>query len=297
MTMPTFIVVGVAKAGTTSIYQYALQHPGIHMSPVKETNYFALYGTPPSFTGPGDDTLVNRTSLHRREDYEAMFADAPPGVPRGEASPRYMFHPSVPARIHADVPDARLVVSLRQPVDRAYAAWAWSRMSAREKEPFEVAITLGDERYEAGWGWGSYLRASRYADQLERYYELFDAEQIHVSIFDDFVRDPVSAMQAIFAHVGADPAFEPDVSTAHYGSGIIRNPALRRVWEASSGIRTRLRPLWPPRLRTAAYRFVTRSATKPALDPELRRRLTDEFGDDIRRTSELIGRDLSHWLA
>jgi len=296
MPLPTFIVLGVAKAGTTSVYSYAKQHPGIHMSPTKETNYFALYGEPSTFKGPGDATLTNTTSIHLRSDYEAQFAGAPQGAVTGEASPRYMYRPEVPSRIHNDIPDARLIIGLRHPVDRAYATWAWSRMSAREPHSFEDAILLDKERFDAGWGWGSYVRGSRYADQLERYYRLFDREQIHVYLFEDFAKDPATEMQRIFGHIGADPTFVPDVSKAHYGSGIIPNPLLRKLWESSFRARARLRPLWPPRMRRAAFRFMTRSARKPALDPELRRRLTADFRDDINRTANIVGQDLDHWL-
>jgi hypothetical protein len=296
MPQPTFIVIGVGKAGTTSIYEYAAQHPDIHMSPTKETNSFAAYGQPLAHTGPGDDTLVNRTSIHRWEDYQAQFSGAPAGAVCGEASPRYMWDPRVPKRMHRDLPDVRLVLALRHPVDRAYAAWVWSRMSARETEPFEVAIELDAERFEAGWGWGIYRRVSRYADQLERYYAHFDREQIHVHLFEDFARDPITVMRRIFDHVGADPTFVPDTHATHFGSGIIQNRVFRTMWESSVGIRTRLRPLWPARLRHAAYRFVTRSARKPELDPDLRRRLTREFRDDIERTASLTGLDLAHWL-
>jgi hypothetical protein len=297
MPLPNFIVIGVAKAATTSVHAYADQHSEIFMSPVKETNYFALYGKPPDSAGPGDNTIRNRQSVFRRPDYEALFEGRTTQRILGEASPSYMTVSEVPSRIAGDIPECRLVVGLRQPVDRAFAAWTWARMSGREKLPFEAAIRLGAEREAARWGWGNYLEQGYYADQLERYLELFPGNQLHSYLFEDFVGDPVGVMQGIFRYLDVDSSFVPDTSRMHNRSGIIRNRVLRRLWETSSGIRDRVRPSVPERLRHRAFDAVTSRSVRPQLDPALRARLTFAYRKDILRTQELIGRDLSHWLA
>lgn len=242
MPLPNFIVIGVAKAATTSVYSYAAQHPEIFMSPTKETNYFALYGRPPAFAGPADRTIVNRQSVFRREDYEAQFDGRSTEPVAGEASPRYMAVSEVPDRIAADIPHCRIVVGLRHPVDRAFAAWSWIRMRGIERLPFDEAIGVGAAREAADWSWGNYLRLSHYADQLERYLAVFPRDQLHVYLYEDFAHDPVEVMRGIFRFLGVDASFAPNTRRRHARSGVITNRGVRKIWEASGGLREVIRP-------------------------------------------------------
>src|SRR4051794_8464443 len=104
MTLPTFIILGAAKAGTTALYHYVKQHPQVFMSPIKETNFFALAGEPPDFRGPGDDATINYFSLTTLEAYRAQFRDSASARAVGEASPLYLYSPKVPPRIKELLP-------------------------------------------------------------------------------------------------------------------------------------------------------------------------------------------------
>lgn len=295
LALPNFIGAGVAKAATTSLHAYAHQHPDIYMSPVKETNYFYLYGEPARFRGPGDRTIINRRSITREEEYLALFSGRSEPV-LGEVSPRYMADARVPGRIAADIPEVKLVIGLREPVDRSFAQWTWARMAGRERLPFAEAIELGEKRDSEGWGWGNYLKLSYYADQLERFYDLFDKSKIHIYLFEEFAADPIGEMQRVFAFLGVNPEFVPNVAQRHNRSGVLPSGWKRALWEASAPLRDVIRPAIPSRLRHRAYVSVTRGSRSPELDPETRTELGQLFRDDILRTQHLIGRDLAHWL-
>ena len=297
MPLPTFIVIGVARAATTSVHAYAAQHPDVFMSPVKETNYFSFFGRPPAFRGPGDASMVNRESIYDRDEYLALFEAAPAGIGAiGEASPRYMVTPETPERIASVIPGCRLVVGLRHPVDRAFSHWAWARMTGRETLSFEEAIDAEDERRAEGWGWGDYMGRGFYSAQLQRYLEVFPRDQIHAYLFEDFEADPIGEMQRVFEFIGVDDGFTPDVSSRPNSAGAISNPVVRSLWRGSSRIRDLIRPLLPRRWRTAAFRYVTRRTEAPRLDPDVRQRLTDRFRNDIVATAELMDLDLDSWL-
>jgi hypothetical protein len=111
--LPNFLIVGAGRSGTTSLYEYLRQHPQVFMSRVKEPNYFAFEGEIPH--GPGAAWL-RATSVRTREAYEALFAEAGSARAIGEASARYLRSEGAPERIHALLPDARLVGILRNPV-------------------------------------------------------------------------------------------------------------------------------------------------------------------------------------
>ncbi|HHP7231872.1 MAG TPA: sulfotransferase, partial [Xenococcaceae cyanobacterium] len=117
MKLPTFLIVGVQKAGTTSIYNYLQEHPQVYMSPVKETNFLER---------DWEKTLAENSQLKNRiatfEDYCQLFTAVKDEIAIGEASPNYIFHyESSASRIQKYTPDAQLIVVLRNPTERAYS--------------------------------------------------------------------------------------------------------------------------------------------------------------------------------
>ncbi len=122
MTLPDFFVAGAPKAGTTALHAALAQHPELYLSPVKEPKFFLTDGPPPTQGGPGD-AKTYREHVWRRQDYEDLFAAAPPGTRRGESTPFYLYSHDAQRRIRALIPQARLIVVLRDPVERAHSNW------------------------------------------------------------------------------------------------------------------------------------------------------------------------------
>jgi hypothetical protein len=289
VTLPNFIVIGAAKAGTTALYWYLAEHPAVFMSRVKETNFFAynvdsdgrlLYGDPD----------VHRFPVKTQEEYEALFQKVGSATAFGEASPLYLESPQAAARMRAIVPEARIVCSIRHPVDRAYSDYLmYLRRRGREFDPGrELTAAATWARPDSRW-----MQVSRYHPQLERYFDAFPRERIHVLLFDDIRRGAIEATQAVYRFVDVDPSFVPDLGTPHAPGGVPAVPLLEGLLSKAASLRP-----WVP---TTAAKWVRRMRAKtlrkaPALPSGLRSELTAHFRDDIRRTSELIGRDLDHWL-
>ncbi len=167
--LPDAVILGAQKCGTTSLHGYLVQHPGVIAPLRKEVHFFDL-------------------NYARGENwYRAHFGrDGEPGL-NLDASPYYLFHPAVPQRMHALLPDARMVVLLRDPARRAYSHYWHERAKGREPLDFEAAIAAEPDRIEvadARLAGGSlerspdhqhfsYLARGRYAEQLERWFALF----------------------------------------------------------------------------------------------------------------------------
>src|SRR5206468_5150499 len=133
--LPNFIVIGAAKAGTTALYWYLAEHPAVFMSRVKETNYFAF-----GLDGEGrllyGDPEVHRFPVRSLSEYEHLFANAADAAAVGEASPIYLECPQAAARIRTLLPGARIICSLRHPVDRAYSNYLMAlRHQGRRFDP------------------------------------------------------------------------------------------------------------------------------------------------------------------
>lgn len=292
VTLPNFIIIGAAKAGTTALYWYLAEHPDVFMSRVKETFYFA-YGLDAAGNLLYGDPEAHRFPVRTLSEYEALFADADGALAIGEASPIYLECPQAAGRIRSLIPDARLICTLRHPVDRAYSDFQmYLRRRGRRLDPArDLTADAAWARPDSRW-----MAVSRYHEQLVRYFDLFPREQLHVILSGDLKGHPVESVQQLYGFVGVDATFTPDFDTPHNVGGIPVSALLEKVF-TSPAIRTALEPWLPDRAANWFRRLRTRAMRKaPALPPDLRAELTSRFRDDILRTSELIGRNLDHWL-
>lgn len=291
---PTFLIVGVAKAGTTSLYEYLGQHPQIFVSPVRAPNFFGLGEQPsPTYGGPVKSRPIHAPTLAA---YHALFEGAQTARALGEGSSYFNFTPRAAARIQQYIPQARLLIILRQPAERAYSQYLYARrMGWEPATTFQAALDEEPRRQAEGWfPFLCYRESSLYADKLRAFYERFPAEQIHLSLFDDFRRQPLVVMRQIYHFLGVDPDFTPDVSVSH-------NPAAVGLWPwLRSPHNEKAARLWrylPGGLRQRLFQQMSKvNVVQRALDPRLRRQLTAEFHNDITATQTLIGRDLTDWL-
>jgi hypothetical protein len=274
MTLPNFLVIGAAKGGTTSLYHYLRQHPDIYMSPMKEPNYFT-----------DEDQLFGKRSVRSRTEYERLFDGVKDEHAIGEATPRYLNAIGGVARIHADLPGVRLIATLRQPADRGYSAYLMRFTDSREWTSAEDVLRPGNYQFDSGI----------YYPKLRRYFDTFPREQIKVILFDDLIARPQETVQSLCVFLGVDPDFAVDTTIRFNPTFSPRFVRLTRLFNATATLVAKHAP-WASGtgLGTPLRRLLLR---KPdPMPPLLRRRLTDEYRDDIIATGKLIGRDLSHWL-
>lgn len=300
MTMPNFLIIGTAKAGTTSLYHYLKQHPEIYMSPKKEPRFFAFEGRKPAFKGPGDQTHINTTTVTSLDDYKALFSSAKHERAIGEASVIYLYYcETASSCIKRYIPDTKLIVILRNPVDRAFSAFTHLVRDGYERlTDFDQAIEEEGRRIASNWTpmW-HYTRRGFYYHQLRRYFQLFDRERIGVWLYEDFKSDPLAVLQEIFGFLEVDDSFAPDTSLRYNPSGVPKNRPLQTALARLS----RIKPYLHPRLSDAAVRIATKvrrwNMDAPAqLSSQSRKRLIEVFRSDIEKLQELIRRNLSAWL-
>lgn len=299
MSLPNFLLIGAAKAGTTSLYHYLGQHPEVYMSPVKEPNFLAFApGETAHYRGPLDAERLSRPYTIDRAAYERLFDGVAGQRAVGEASHWYLYHPGAPARMRQIVPEARLLAVLRNPVDRAYSTYLHLRRTGQETLPtFTAALDAEAGRIADGWAWGHYTRRGFYHAQLQRVYAAFPAAQVHVMLYDDLQADPLKLMQDAYRFLGVDPTFVPDLSLRFQQSGIPKHPWVERLLSAPIPLKKTLRTVLPPRFYRLKQDLQKRNLVRPPLPPEVRRRLLACFRDDVLHLQDLLNRDLSAWLA
>ncbi len=306
-TLPNFLIIGAAKSGTTSLYYYLKDHPDIFMSAVKETNFFLGDGKTATREIGLDGKAREISRVSTLTEYSALFQNAVTEKARGEASPKYLYYPGTAERVKAAVPDAKIIAALRHPVERAYSAFLHHvRENQEEYTDFGAALRAEPERIERGVDPKFHYRnRGFYFKQLEPYYKVFSAENMHVYLYEE-LRDPLGLLRHLFGVLGVDPSFTPDVSAQHNISGVPKSKLLHSVYgflksNNRNTVKELGKRLLPTTLRQRLKGRVVRdlqknNLSKPSLAPETRADLLQGYKEDILKLQNLIGRDLTHWL-
>jgi len=265
---PNFLVIGAPRAGTTWIERHLRQHPQVFLPARKELHFFDR-----------EENFSKGIGY-----YKGFFRRADGAVALGEATPDYLHHPAAAERIKRHLGDVKLIVSLRDPVDRAYSRYWNARGKFAENEglSFEEKLRRKPQFVYEGY----------YFDHLSRYLELFDRRSLLCLLFDDLKADGAAFMRTIYEFLGVDARFEPRNSDS--------------VVNASASKRRNGRSATLFYLRGAASKLglagladkldeLNRSSIPP-IDPATRRRLLHEhYLAQIEALEGLIGRDLGAW--
>ena len=301
MALPDFVVAGVPKSGTTALHAALARHPGLFLSPIKEPKFFLTDGPPPTKGGPGD-ALTYREHVWQRDRYEALFDAAPAGTLPGESTPLYLYDPAAMARIRQTIPAVKLIVILRDPVERAHSNW--THLWSAGLEPigdFVRACAEEEQRIEACWvSFWHYKGLGRYGEQLAHAFTPFPREQVLVLRYRLLIDEPAATLDKICAFLGVETGAadrdprrtSPRTRSARWPTAPSRRHARQR----------RRRPPAPRSAATAAThrleRFLQRDAReRQPLGWEQRQELLPAFADDIRLLETVLGEDFSDWLA
>ena len=286
--MPNFFIVGAAKAGTTSLHAYLQQHPDVFMSGLKEPHYFSSFAVKKQF-----DNFM--PVIRDPGEYQDLFAGSESCKAVGDASPSYLCDRHAASRIKSAVPDAKIIISLRNPVQRAFSQYLMEYHEGNETESFAKALRKDELRPEKGWGVSfQYVDLGLYADQVERYLEVFGPKNVLVILFEDFVRDIPAAMLQIAGFLDIDPAGFPESAfvKAHNPFEESRGRIARLILRCRP-VRVIAKKWFPQGLRTAVRdRFLFKETAKPKLDDNIRRELASRFEIDLSRLEQLLDRDL-----
>jgi hypothetical protein len=274
--LPTFLVIGAAKCGTTSVCELIAGHPEAFMTDPKEPNYFAI---------EEDDRFVQR-----RTWYESLYEGAERYKARGEGStsqtnPRRISWAS--RRLFETVPESRLIYMVRHPVRRIESDWKMRSHYARKNVP--IARAVAEDPH--------YISYGLYWQNLAYYRRLFADEQILVVFLEDFRAYPERELARVFRHIGVDPDYAP--GDAHQPRMAAKD--FRTYGRVASALRKApgfelARKTLPRGLVTAIKKMTTRVRRfEVAWDPEARSSVADAFRDDAAALLEHCGKPAGFW--
>ncbi|HYI21524.1 MAG TPA: sulfotransferase [Candidatus Limnocylindrales bacterium] len=300
--VPNLFIIGAPKSGTTSLYEYLKGHPEIFMSVVKEPCYFAR--------DLALDDSGNFLVYERDKDlYFDLFKEAGDAKRLGEGSTRYLYSKEAPALINEASPDARIIAMVRNPIDMAHSLHAHKLAAGTEDlDQFEDALAAEADRDDgkripahSNPLLSTYRDRARFGEQLPRWFDAIGRDRVHVIVLEDMIRDPEEEFRRVLEFVGVDPTWRPESFAAHNTAHSARSRSIRRVLNGRIpqwfvwGLMPKVIGDTRTRGMVRNFRhswFHRKPITKDPLSPELRRQLEDEFMPDVKRLSELLGRDL-----
>jgi hypothetical protein len=291
-----FLVIGAARSGTTALTSFLAEHPDVFVTSPKEPHFLAFPGGAPRFVGLGDDDLINRAAVRDEQAWRALFRGRAESR-RGEGSVTTLAYPeaSVPAIERYCAPGCRLVVMLRDPVDRAFSSWLYLRSRGYDAGSFEQCLDAEEERTRAGWShmW-QLARLSRYAEQLRPFTAAF-GDRLLVVVQEEFEADPTGQLRRVLEFLEVDPDADIDPSRRVNASGVPRSRTVTsalNVLRRSPALRRVVTAVVPQRQRE---RVRSANLDRRTMEPATRAGLAALLADDVRDLQDLLGRRLTMW--
>ena len=310
--IPNFFIVGAPKAGTTSLYAYLDQHPQVYMSAIKEPNFFAEEIREVNFAPQARRAIARDGNSLRQflsgpmrakrfggivtdwEDYRSLFSNAGDELALGEASVCYLWSPTAAERIASSIPDAKILVMLRDPAERAFSQYLHGLSTGDIRWSFREHIRR-NVRHHTGQFCVHYpfLEFGLYSGQLCRYLRKF-GRNVWVGFHQDFEDRPLETYRDICRFLGIHQEFSPGMDRRHLESDVPRLTSIgwlkrTRAWRATA-------PLTPSRIRVLMRRMLLHPPGISRMAPADRNYLVDYYREDIHRLADLLRRDLSRWL-
>jgi len=287
-----FLIVGAARSGSTTLYDYLKIHPDIYLPDLKEPHFFS-----------GVSPMINT-----KEEYIGIFNNYQGESAVGEASTSYLFVPSTAKNIFDNLGKIKIIIILRNPVDRAYSTWLQSHDHRDiENLSFEDALKMEESRYQNRhelyfWPSVMYFRAGLYFEQVNRYINTFGKENIYVLIFEEFIKNPIFYCKRIYSFLNVNDSYTPPIMIKNKYS----KPRIQFLYDFISPppkLFLSLYKKFPNKIRQYIYLLVSKihkanrndAVKKQPLSTDTRKELQNKYYENIKKLEELLERDLSIW--
>lgn len=288
MRLPDFLIIGAAKSGTTTLYQYLTKHPQIYLSPIKEPQFFA----------------VDEVYAQGMDWYSSLFLEAQPGQVCCEASTDYTKLPRYPetaARIAKALPNIKMIYVMRHPVERAYSYYVHLARGEKIQETFAENL----QRTSIA------LDASFYMQQIEHYLQFFPRESFLFLLMEDIIYQPEQTLQQVCNFIGIDDSINlfqlhQQEVTANSGKNYFEDTIRAKITaplRSLPGVE-KVKDVIPQPWRDTAYKLLQKSAygqsvkqqyKAPPMAIETRQMLLEQFDQPNQELAKFLNRDLSKW--
>ncbi len=295
--VPNFLIVGAAKAGTTSLFHYLNQHPDVYIPTIKECRFFSQM--PRNQKGLGAEKFANE-GVRDWNEYKKLFAGRREKA-LGDISNDYLYYYETSIKnIKKYLGEkVKIIIILRNPIDRAYSNYLHAVREGWENLSFEEALEKEEERIKNGWTWPyHYVKVGMYYEQVKAYIENF--KNIKIYLYED-LENIQNFMESLFLFLEVEP-LKLNFNRHYNISGYPKNRIIHYLLTKDNIFKKILRPLFrkflPEKIREdIRFKIMQKNLKKMSMKKETRRKLVQIYRDDILKLQELVKRDLSMWLS
>jgi hypothetical protein len=285
---PDFIIVGAPKAGTTSLYHYLNANLSVFMTEPKEVNFFSYVQL------EKQNLFYSDFKVKTDAAYKALFSKGDKNQVKGEASVSYLFYPDVAKSIYEYNPECKIIMVLRDPIERGYSHYLMDLKLGLVDLPYEDIVFKRGDHKNMGLYYQQYVELGLYAKQVKRYLDVFPREQIKIYTQEQLKADTPSVVSDLFGFLGLQKSNYTDTGISHNQFSMPRNKVIAWVYS-----RVRLRKLlssvFPYKARTFINTYLFKKGRKPAMATNIRSRLVKIYREDMLFLNELIEQDVSSW--
>ncbi len=278
---PNLFIVGAPKAGTTSLYNYFKQIPGIYMSPIKEPNYFSKK------TIPENHTLK---PIRDKKKYLDLFSGSKEEKFFGEASPQYLADPDTPKLIHHVSPYAYIIISIRNPIERLYSSYLMAMRGGQLKTTFHDVIqhALTHKIYKCESGYMIRLNSGLYSKHIKNYLDIFGKKQIKILIFEKWNIEVKKTLNEITEFLKLNYTVTENFHST-YNPYVVPREQIPQGIFSNNVVRKISRNVMGESTRKFFGSFFFKEGKKPEINAEDRKKLAKFYFDDVREIEKLLG--------
>ncbi|UOQ87010.1 sulfotransferase domain-containing protein [Gracilibacillus salinarum] len=293
---PNLFIVGAQKSGSTSLYYYLNQHPSVFFSKEKEPRYFNYKYNKNLQNGPGDRKWDNSRITNFKE-YIDLFKNVRDEKIIGEATIEYLYFSEVAQELKKFNKNSKIIIILRDPKERAYSAYTHLCRDLRENLSFKDALLEENKRIDSGYHqiW-HYKNVGLYYNQVKTYYDVFGYNNVKVVLYDDLLNNPNNLLVEIQKFLELE-VHSIKTSNKYNQSGIPKNKFIQEIILNDNMVKSTVKKFLPLNIRNKLrHKAISMNIEKPKMDSEVRGYLIEFFREDIMKTQNIIGRDLTSWL-
>lgn len=276
-------IVGTPKAGTTSLHHYLNEFPEILMSSEKEPDYFSDKEILEQGLYYGEsriDSLIKYNNLFSKRDKEKFL---------GEASVSYLFYPEVSKRIKEYNPESKIIIMLRNPIDRAFSHYLMDYRLGLTSKSFEEEF-----KNQESLNFQQYFLLGNYYNQVKKYLEFFETKNVHIIWYSDFKQNAEKELQKVIKFIGLNSDFKVDFNKVHNSFSMPKNNMIRKIYSVV-WLRKILTFIFPEKLVNWIKSILFNKGKKPKLSEESREVLFSYYKSDIENLEQLLSVNLSRW--
>lgn len=287
-TSPDFFIIGSPKAGTTALYAYLAGHPQVCMSIDKEPNYFS------------NDQIQAQALYYKKKNpatldqYLQLFQPKPGNSISGECSVSYLFYPGVAEKIYQFNPKAKIIISLRDPVQRAFSHYLMDYSLQLVHEPFDKIVFEGEKNDALKLYYQQYIRLSHYPEQIKRYLNVFPKDQILIFIHDDLVNRPEEELKRLSAFLEIDYKISNGKLEQKNVTTAAKSPFIKWLYKQEV-VRKGFALLLNEKIRGNLKSIFFSKKHLPSLSAQAKEYLSALYKPEIPELESITGKSLRHW--